>query len=137
MKRFISLISILVAMTAISVSCSQSASDVDVEGVWSLVSIDGTVVDLGEDQPVIAFKDGAYHANTGVNIANGDYTVSGNTLTIKEGMMTKMAGSEEAMAIEVRLMQIASTSLDASVEGDVLTLTAFDGATIEFQRSEE
>jgi len=105
------------------VSCKES---VDVSGEWKIVEVDGVAV-VADEMPTINFAKGSYHAFTGINIVNGNYSVKGNTVTIKDGMMTKMAGPQDLMMLEDKIVETLTDHLTVAADGDTIVLSK-DGA---------
>lgn len=137
MKKTISILSaIALSVSMLFTSCGSSNKTTDINGKWDVVTLDGTEVVAEIAQPSFEFTDGkTYHVETGINIINGDFNVKGDVLTLGEGMMTRMAGSPEAMAIEDQIVAIIANPLKVSVDGDVLTLTGENGSTMTLKKN--
>lgn len=81
-----------------------------------------------EAPPTLSFDaaTGRFHGYTGVNIVNGDYVQKGRKLTLNGLGATMMAGPEEDMALERKILdtysQVQSTKL--SDDGELHLLNA-------------
>jgi len=113
-------------------SCKGGAESADLSGVWNLKTIDGVEVVIPEDQPSIEFSAKQYHLQTGINIVNGNYSVKKDVLKMEEGPMTRMAGSEEGMNLETKILDFLFNPLEVDVQENVLTLTSSNGDTMQF-----
>jgi heat shock protein HslJ len=104
-------------------------SSTSVNGTWKLVSFNGNaaVVDV---ETSIEFKDGQVNGNVGCNGFGGEYKVSGDTIEFGPIMSTLMfcAGpvGEQESATLAALQEFAGFVLD----GDMLTITSPDGASV-------
>lgn len=122
MKRILTAI-ILTAMTL--TSCSNK---VDLNGEWKIISVGSEKVMETEAPPTLSFDaaTGRFHGYTGVNIVNGDYVQKGRKLTLNGLGATMMAGPEEDMDLERKILdtysQVQSTRL--SDEGELHLLNA-------------
>lgn len=137
MRKTISIISaIVLGATMLFTSCASSNKALDINGKWNVVSLDGTEVVAEIAQPSFEFIDGkTYHVETGINIINGDFNVKDDVLTLGEGMMTRMAGSPEAMELEDKIVAIIANPIKVAVDGDVLTLTGENGAKMSLKKN--
>lgn len=122
MKRILTAI-ILAAMTL--TACSKK---VDLQGEWKITAIGSDKVMETEAPPTLSFdiETGRFHGYTGVNIVNGDFIQEGRRLSLNGFGVTMMAGPEEDMALERKILdtypQVRSTRL--SDEGELLLLNA-------------
>ena len=93
---------------------------------WRLVSIQGDVVDVEGRSPSLTFDDeGRVAGTTGVNRVMGSYEIAGaagDELRLGGLATTRMAGPEEAMALEQVFLAALGTGGDFAIDGDVLTL---------------
>lgn len=126
MKRFI-----MMAAAAITLlSCTQTP---DLSGKWNVVTINGEELSVQENEdevaPFIEFdtESGKVHGNTGINIVNGSYTLSGNDLAFGRMMSTMMAGPESKAIVEQNFLAAVDAVKSARVKSGVLTLYDADG----------
>ena len=79
----------------------------DLNGNWTISSVDGEVINQMEIHPFINFDKatGRFHGNSGVNIINGTYTVAGSKLKFDNISTTMMAGPEEDMETESEIIE--------------------------------
>jgi heat shock protein HslJ len=93
---------------------------------WLLVSIEGDTVDVEGRTPSLTFDDeGRVAGTTGVNRVVGSYEVvgpAGAELRIGALATTRMAGPEDAMALEQQFLAALGTGGDFAIDGDVLTV---------------
>lgn len=137
MKKIFAILFAAAAMATACNSASQAAEEVNVNGGWELVTLNGADVTIAKLPNVEFAEDGTYHAFTGVNIVNGEYTFEDGVLTIGEGRMTMMAGPEEETAIEQALMGVAGKALTVVAEEDTLKLTDAEGNVVAVLKSAE
>lgn len=132
MKKTI--LGIIAASAAVlfSVSCNSNSAGVDLDGVWKVVSVDGTAVNDSLVQPEFHFDAAGklYHVKPGVNLINGSYTLEGDVLTFGDGAMTRMMGPEELMIVEQSIVEQMSKPLSVKLENDVLCLSDEDGKVV-------
>lgn len=101
-------------------------------GVDALAGTDWDLVSLAGETPVanatIGFENGRLGGITGCNNYGGSYTVSGNQLTLEDGLeMTEMACLDEGvMAQEQQFASMLLAVQSFAISGDTLTL--LDGA---------
>lgn len=72
---------------------------VDLNGRWTITAVNGQEIKL-EEMPFIEFTGNRFHGNAGVNLMNGNYSLSGTTLTFGDAATTMMAGEEAESAAE-------------------------------------
>ena len=111
MKKMITLAAIAAGIFAIS-SCCQK---VDIAGDWTVSEVNGETLPTlleGQEAPFLSFDpaEGRLHGNTGVNIINSTYTIDGNKLELGPAMSTMMAGPQEWMEAERKILD----ALDAA-----------------------
>lgn len=114
-------------MTALSAaSCSKK---VQLEGEWKITSAGNEQISDSEAAPSLTFntETGRIHGYTGVNIVNGEFEQEGRKLTLKGLGVTMMAGPEEDMNLERKI-------LDAFNE--VKTARMGEGESLEFLNGE-
>ena len=102
MKRILTSL-IIIAMATAAVSCN---SKVDLNGEWKITSVGTEEVTSSEAAPSLSFntETGRIHGYTGVNIVNGEYEQEGRKLSLKGLGMTMMAGPEDDMALERKIL---------------------------------
>jgi heat shock protein HslJ len=93
---------------------------------WLLVSIEGDTVDVEGRVPSLTFDDeGRVAGTTGVNRVMGSYEVvgtAGDELRLGGLATTRMAGPEDAMALEQQFLAALGGGGDFAIDGDVLTV---------------
>ena len=87
-------------------SCCQK---VDIAGDWTVNEVNGETLPAlleGQEAPFLSFdpEEGRLHGNTGVNIINSTYTIDGNKLELGPAMSTMMAGPQEWMEAESKIL---------------------------------
>lgn len=88
------------------ISAASCSNKVQLEGEWKITSAgDEEIVDA-EASPSITFnaETGRIHGYTGVNIVNGEYSLDGRKLTLRGLGVTMMAGPEEDMNLERKIL---------------------------------
>jgi heat shock protein HslJ len=99
---------------------------------WELVELNGKpVISIAPDKAADAMfssKDGRVAGMASVNRYFGTFTVDGNSLTIKPGGMTRMAGPEPLMKQEQEYSKALEATKSYRISGDSLEL--LDGATV-------
>lgn len=106
----------------------------DIRGEWDIDNIvfsDADHVRPSEQDPdsrqFIEFTDSTYHIMTNCNSISGDYSLLGDTLTLHEGAMTRMACPD--MATEDALRRILPEITTVDVENDsVVRLNSSDNS---------
>ena len=97
---------------------------VDVTGRWQVDAIDAEPVS-GPELELAA--DGRVTGSTGVNRLVGTYTVVDGHVSLGPVATTLMAGPEDAMRVEARLLALLSGPLHAEADAAGLALTGSDG----------
>lgn len=104
MKSFVLRIMSLLSIIPMAGACGNGIVS-NFGGTWTIETLNGETVVPAEGTPTLELlPDGKYHIETGINIINGDYRMDDDMLTFQEGMMTRMSGSPEAMAIEDKIV---------------------------------
>jgi len=102
---------------------------------WQLDTIvDGHVASsMPADAPVVTltFDDAKVTAETHCNGISATYTVLGDTITFKLGMMTKMACAPEIMRGETAVVEALQGKATYEITADKLTLTSESGKGIQ------
>jgi len=106
-----------IAATAAILTACGPAQTIDITGDWVILEVEGEMIELC-DLPTVSFTENTYSAFTCVNIVNGEYSRKGDVIVLGEGAMTKMAGDEEAMALEDRIVELASQPLTITASED-------------------
>ena len=111
MKKIIVFAAMAAGIFAIS-SCCQK---VDIAGDWTVNEVNGETLPAlleGQEAPFLSFDpaEGRLHGNTGVNIINSTYSIDGNKLELGPAMSTMMAGPQEWMEAERKILD----ALDAA-----------------------
>ncbi|MCC6500071.1 MAG: META domain-containing protein [Anaerolineales bacterium] len=121
----------LLAVLVLSACSGGSASSI--VGQWELVSHGSassqTPAVEGVDTSIEFSADGKLHGNVGCNVFNGDYKVDGDTLTFSPVASTLMF-CEDVAAQESSTLAVFSESATFVLDGDTLTITSADGASV-------
>ncbi|MDX2065070.1 MAG: YbaY family lipoprotein [Fimbriimonadaceae bacterium] len=92
---------------------------------WELLAIDGKAVELDGKRPTILFETALprFRAYTAVNSLSGQYSVSGGSAQLDPGPMTLMAGSDERMRLENRIVDhLRMTNRLGVMEGELVLM---------------
>lgn len=105
MKKIIALAAAAAGIMAVS-SCCQK---IDISGEWTVNEVNGETLPAlleGQEGPFLSFDavEGKMHGNTGVNIINSTYTLKGKKLELGPAMSTMMAGPQEWMEAESKIL---------------------------------
>lgn len=105
-------------------------------GEWLVESLAGTPPAKGS-KPTITFDpDGRVYGNASCNRFTGGFTLTGESLTIKQPAATMMACvPDEVMKQEGMFLKLLESVTRFSIAENLLTLTAADGRTITARRS--
>lgn len=121
----------LLAVLVLSACSGGSASSI--VGQWELVSYGSassqTPAVEGVDTSIEFSADGKLHGNVGCNVFNGDYKVDGDTLTFSPVASTLMFCGDVAEQ-EASTLAVFSESASFVLDGDTLTITSADGASV-------
>jgi heat shock protein HslJ len=126
------LLTILFVLTLILTACSPAKPDLS--GDWKLVSY-GDIANPTPALPAvdtsITFENGQMGGNVGCNGFGGDYDLRGDQITFK-GIMSTMMFCEENSAQEQGVLAVFSdnVALQMKIDGDALTITSADGASV-------
>jgi heat shock protein HslJ len=96
---------------------------------WSLTSFGKTRMAVPK-KAYITFNEGKYSGYAGCNGMGGEYTVSGDTLSIKAGFSTMMACAD--MRLETKFRQEMEKVNTFSIKGDTLNLMHDDQSVLRF-----
>ncbi len=131
---------ILAALLLTLTACCGTQHDKPLEGTtWKLTSLEGipaTAIDAEKDAFTLEFdvKEAMLTGRTDCNRFFGSYTVEGDTLTLGEMGMTRMACPD--MEHEDAFMRMLEHVTAYAIEGDRLTLLADDEPLAEFKAIE-
>ena len=102
--------------------------DVEAFGAWTFASTEVTGHDLVPDTTIsLVFEDGNLSANAGCNTMSAAYEVTdGNIAWSGPAAATMMACSDELTAQDEWLTELLTGGVDATQDGDTLTLTDVD-----------
>ena len=131
MKRLC--LAVAVAAGMMAASCSTTPAVVDLGGEWKVVTFGGEAVsDTVPTRPFVVFNtaDSTYHVNTGINLMNGGFHVTGRTLTFGPGAMTMAAGSPDAMRMERVIVGHMQQPLTVALKRDTLNLSVAGGNVV-------
>lgn len=127
MKKFIA--TVFAASAALfMISCS---GNVDLNGKWEIVTLNGEQVKAIETAPFLEFDttEGKVHGNTSCNIMNGSYTQEGKKLSFGNMATTMMAGPDMDLEREV-LDAINKTASIKDINGDRIQILDANGNII-------
>lgn len=138
MKKIFSAISAAAAVFAIQSCCSQP----DLNGRWAVISVAGEEVvlpdSLSEAAPFIEFNaaESRVHGNTGCNIMNGSYTLDGKKLKFGQMATTMMAGPQELMELESKVLNAVNSaaSFKSAPDGTLQILDAEGNAVMDLRK---
>lgn len=142
MKKFFNAtLAAAAGILALSSCCSQP----ELNGTWDITSVAGEQVVLNDSlssaAPFIEFNaaEGRFHGNAGCNIMNGSYTFSGDSLSFSQAATTMMAGPQELMELESKVLNALNTAATVkTVSDDVLQVCdAEENAVMELTKRAE
>ena len=81
----------------------------------------------------IGFKGDRVYGFSGINRYFGTYQVSGGKFVFGEFGLTRMAGSESEMTLELKFLDILKNNKSVKLSGDTLTLTSTEGIELVFK----
>lgn len=114
-------------MAFLAAACSNK---VDLNGDWKITSVGTEMVESSEAPPTLSFNSetGRIHGYTGVNIVNGDYSHDGRKLSINGLGATMMAGPEEDMVLERKILEAFENTVETRLteEGNLEFLNSED-----------
>ena len=133
MKKTISAI----AATAVAVLMASCCAQPELDGTWTVTAVGSEQVSLPDSladaTPFIEFnvEEGRIHGNTGCNIMNGSYSLDGNRLTFEAVATTMMAGPQELMELESKVLNAVNdaASVKETAEG-VLSISDSEGNVV-------
>lgn len=136
---------ILAAAAAFATASCCGNSQPDLNGVWDITSVSGEQValadSLSEAAPFIEFNvaESQFHGNTGCNIMNGNYTFAGDSLSFGPAATTMMAGPQELMDLESKVLNAISNAatVNALESGKIQVLDAEGNVLMELAKRAE
>ena len=81
----------------------------------------------------IGFKGDRGYGFSGINRYFGTYQVSGGKFVFGEFGLTRMAGSENEMTLELKFLDILKNNKSVKLSGDTLTLVSTEGIELIFK----
>lgn len=132
MKKIIVFAAMAAGISFLS-SCCQK---VDIAGDWTVNEVNGETLPAlleGQEAPFLSFdpEEGRLHGNTGVNIINSTYTIDGNKLELGPAMSTMMAGPQEWMEAESKILAALDNARTVkSVDETTIELCDSTGAAV-------
>ena len=81
----------------------------------------------------IGFKGDRVYGFSGINRYFGTYQISGGKFVFGEFGLTRMAGSESEMTLELKFLDILKNNKSVKLSGDTLTLTSTEGIELVFK----
>ena len=81
----------------------------------------------------IGFKGDRVYGFSGINRYFGTYQVSGGKFIFSEFGLTRMAGSESEMTLELKFLDILKNNKSVKLSGDTLTLISTEGIELIFK----
>lgn len=134
MKQYIT-ITLITIMALLSAACSNK---VDLNGDWKITSVGTETVESSEAPPTLSFNSetGRIHGYTGVNIVNGDYSHDGRKLSISGLGATMMAGPEEDMLLERKILGAFENTVETRLteEGSLEFVNSDDEVLMTLER---
>lgn len=120
---------------------TEAPAGADLTGTWELrtdfLQDAGQATSTGAPPPSLTFEDGRLNVDTGCNTGGGDYEISGDEVTLSPIALTMRACEGQVGDLEGVVVGLLNAgTLAVGVEGDTLTLTAEDGTTLAFGRSQ-
>ena len=129
MKKFLLLI---ILASFLLTACGSSQPGNILTGFWDVISY-GTASNQTPTMPnlnraLIFEADGKFSGNMGCNSFSGNYTITGDTVTIEKTTSTQLACVPDIiMQQEIETLKILTGTLDFKVEGRKLTFTGENG----------
>ena len=120
---------------------TEAPAGTELEGAWQLrtdfLQDAGQATSTGERPPTLTFEGGTLAVDTGCNTGGGDYEISGDQVTLSPIALTMRACDGPVGDLEgVVVGLFAAETLTFGIEDESLTLTAPDGTTLAFERSQ-
>ena len=128
MKKFYLLIVAVLMLAA----CAPAATP-SLAGEWGLVSYGSASSPTSADPSIdtsILFDAEKISGNVGCNQFNGGYTLEGSNIVFAPFISTKMACIGNASVQESAILSVFAGAATFSLDGDTLTITSADGASV-------
>lgn len=133
-KTSLTLVTLFALSVIILSACSRGAASASPTGEWTLVSYgdaSNPTPALPDVDTSINFKeDGTFGGNVGCNSFGADYKVDGDRITFGSIMSTMMFCNEVSTQESAVLVILTDETVNFTVNGDQLTLTSTDGASV-------
>ena len=81
----------------------------------------------------IGFEGNRFFGDSGINRYFGQYEINGGKLVIEDMGLTKMAGKEQDMILELKFLTILKDNKSIKLEGDKLILISNEDFKLEFK----
>ncbi|GAB4428135.1 MAG: hypothetical protein OHK0015_10770 [Chloroflexi bacterium OHK40] len=123
-------------VSKVAMSATPEPAAGDLPGTsWTLTELNGTPPVEGGRKATIQFDaDGRASGSTGCNRYFGGYTAEAGRLTMSQMGSTRMTCPEPLMAQETTFLDVLGRAVSYTIDGDTLTVTADDGASLVFTR---
>ena len=138
--KIILTMSILILGALSACSTPKTTGITDITWAWERFEDTAELNDISVNDPsrytLLLKSDGQYELKADCNLARGEYTLGGSSLTIKPGLTTLVACAPDSLDNEylTKLSYVASYVMD----GDNLVLNLMaDGGNMVFVRAEE
>ena len=129
MKRIL-----LLTLTILLLAACSSSAKADLSGEWKLVSYGDAANPtpaLPGVETTITFENGQLGGNVGCNSFGGDFKLKGSGFTVGPIMSTLMYCNETAAQEQGVLgMLVEGVGFSVRMDGDLLTITSSDGASV-------
>ena len=133
-KTSLALVTLFALSVLILSACSGGAASASPTGEWTLVSYgdaSNPTPALPDVETSINFnEDGTFGGSVGCNSFGADYKVDGDRITFGSIMSTMMFCNEISTQESAVLAILTDKTVSFTVNGDQLTLTSTDGASI-------
>ncbi len=133
-KTSLALVTLFALSVIILSACSGGAASASPTGEWTLVSYgdaSNPTPALPDVETSINFnEDGTFGGNVGCNSFGADYKVDGDRITFGSIMSTMMFCNEVSTQESAVLAILTDKTVSFTVNGDQLTLTSTDGASV-------
>ncbi len=123
---------LLIVAVFLLAACAPAVSP-SLAGEWQLVSYGSASNPTPADPSIdtsILFDAEKISGNVGCNQFNGSYTLNGSDITFDQFISTKMACIGNASVQESAILSVFVGAATYSLNGDTLTITSADGASV-------
>lgn len=113
-----------IAFIAAALLCLFSCGSKSIDGTWTVSKLGEKDVPQSINLPQLSIDSskGIYGGCTGVNRLNGELELKGNSISFKDGAMTKMAADKESMALEIAYIIALNHCRSYEIDGNTLKL---------------